>query len=386
MTTPVLSEHIAAYATQVRAHLADLEPDVVEDLTDGLEADLTEALADAAPAPSGTAALDGDAAAERDELASRFGTPAEYAGELRAAAGLPAASPGRRGWRTRVSLRDALLDVMSPLPENLRRWAATPWGEQVAGFVRSLAPVWWVLRAWVLVSIFGDVREHLGLALFLMVVVVISVQVGRGAWRPGRRGRAVVTVANVVAAIVMIPVLATVYSPAREAVYYSSPAPIVEEPEAAVWVGGERATNLFVYGPDGELIDGAQVVDQSGRPVLITPDGELNDEERDLTFFWEPRTDVNGREVWNAYPLSFWNDEMGVWDEVSGEWTLPDGVDATPPAPTIARLVPLAEAVSDAEQSPAPEATDPPTSAPSDAPAPGTAESSSPAAQPIPGD
>lgn len=341
MTTPVLSEHIAAYATRVRAHLADLEPDVVEDLTDGLEADLAEALADAAPNLSGTDVPGGAAATEGDELTTRFGTPEAYAGELRTAAGLPAAGPGRRRWRTRVSLRDALLEVLSPLPENLRRWAATPWGVQVAGFFRSLAPVWWVLRAWVLVSIFGDVREHLGSALILAVAVVISVQVGRGAWRPGRRGRAVVAFANVVAAIVMIPVLVTDYSPAREAVYYSSPAPMVEETEAAIWVGGERATNLFIYGPDGELIDGAQVVDQSGRPVLLDSDGALDDTMQE-THFWEPRIDVNGREVWNAYPLGFWNVEMAEWNEDTGEWILPVGVAGSTHAPTIDRLVPLA--------------------------------------------
>src|SRR5690554_6615777 len=214
MTTPVLSEHIAAYATQVRAHLADLEPDVVEDLTDGLEADLTEALADAAPAGlSGTDVPDGAAPTERDELTSRFGTPAEYAGELRSAAGLPAAGPGRREWRTRVSLRNALLDVLAPLPENLQRWAATPWGVQVAGFFRSLAPVWWVLRAWVLASYFGGLilrpneyfvffpEDRPALVLAIVALAVVSVQVGRGAWRLDGRGRTAVMIANIVAAV-----------------------------------------------------------------------------------------------------------------------------------------------------------------------------------------
>ena len=41
------SGHVHAYAQQVRAHLADLRPEQVEELTDGLEADLAEAVVDA---------------------------------------------------------------------------------------------------------------------------------------------------------------------------------------------------------------------------------------------------------------------------------------------------------------------------------------------------
>lgn len=52
MTAPTTShtvlDHVRSYAAQVRDHLADLAPEQVEDLTDGLEADLAEALADSA--------------------------------------------------------------------------------------------------------------------------------------------------------------------------------------------------------------------------------------------------------------------------------------------------------------------------------------------------
>ena len=82
---------VAGYAAAVRRALAGLGPEQVEDLTDGLEADLAEALADEAVAGRGA------------DPVTRFGTPEEYAAELGAAAGLvpvPTA-PGRRRRRPR---------------------------------------------------------------------------------------------------------------------------------------------------------------------------------------------------------------------------------------------------------------------------------------------
>ncbi|MFP3714969.1 hypothetical protein [Puerhibacterium sp. TATVAM-FAB25] len=68
MTTGnLLDAHVRGYAQAVRLHLADLGPEVVEDLTDGLEADLAEALADRMPwpflkAPTAVAPADAPAA------------------------------------------------------------------------------------------------------------------------------------------------------------------------------------------------------------------------------------------------------------------------------------------------------------------------------------
>ncbi len=79
---PVAWHEASAYATAVRRQLDDLAPDVVEELTGGLEADLLD-----------------QAAESTDPLAGRLGDPAGYAAELRAAAGLaprtaPPRSPG----------------------------------------------------------------------------------------------------------------------------------------------------------------------------------------------------------------------------------------------------------------------------------------------------
>ena len=62
------------YVERVRAALADLPPEDLDELTGGLEADLRE---QAGELPPGT------------DLAAAFGAPTAYAAELRAAAGLP---------------------------------------------------------------------------------------------------------------------------------------------------------------------------------------------------------------------------------------------------------------------------------------------------------
>ena len=115
MTTPTTHQRldVASYVAAVRAHLDDLEPGEVEELTEGLDADL------------------GDLAAEADDpLVRRLGPPQAYADELRASAGLRPRGLGRRN-------RPSLLDRLRQHP----RWPA------VAGFFVVLRPVWWVARA-----------------------------------------------------------------------------------------------------------------------------------------------------------------------------------------------------------------------------------------------
>lgn len=106
MTAAVLLDHVSAYAAAVRSHLADLSPDQVDDLTDGLEADLAEALEDPrGPVatgeilirrPVGSIAADAARSSIIDHN-QRFGPAAAYAAELRSSAGIePARAPARR--------------------------------------------------------------------------------------------------------------------------------------------------------------------------------------------------------------------------------------------------------------------------------------------------
>lgn len=369
---------IADYARQVRAHLADLGPQVVEDLTDGLEADLAEALADAGAFPAPTvfaprpdAVGPGPSGALGADLLARFGTPATYAAELRAAAGVsPAASAPAQGRRTWASLGAALrawaLDTVQPIT-SAPRWPV------VRDFFVSLRPAWWIARGWLLGALVltvltdGSGRfDHAYAAsgplvpsgppelAVMLAAVVVSVQYGRGQWVPRGRWGTVGVLASAAAAVALLPASITVadhanrietrYEYVDNTDYSATPASVGGDRNALI-SGGVRVRNLFVYGPDGEYIDGAQITDQDGRPLLLTPEGsmwERNDQTgEELSSYWVPREDVNGRQVWNAYPLGYWNSNMAQWDDDAQDWFLPAGFDPWPKAPSIAKLAAL---------------------------------------------
>lgn len=135
-------DRVTAYAAAVRAHLDDLPPEQLEDLTDGLEADLAEALEDPlAPAAAGDHVLD---------LTRRFGPAAAYADELRAAAGVSPRSGGRR--RRLVALRDGVVAVHRRATGSARRVVApllaVPLVRWLVDQAVAMRPLWWVVRGW----------------------------------------------------------------------------------------------------------------------------------------------------------------------------------------------------------------------------------------------
>ena len=73
-----LVDCVAAYVREVRAELTDLPAEDVDDLTGGMEADLSELAAESG-----------------GDLIGRLGSPRLYAAELRAAAGLPERVAGK---------------------------------------------------------------------------------------------------------------------------------------------------------------------------------------------------------------------------------------------------------------------------------------------------
>jgi len=77
----VLVNYVSYFAAQVRGALADLSTEVVDDLTEGLEADLIDAMSED---PKAKSAED----LTLNDLIERFGKPTDYASELRGAAGL----------------------------------------------------------------------------------------------------------------------------------------------------------------------------------------------------------------------------------------------------------------------------------------------------------
>ena len=167
---------VAAFVAEVRARLADLPPEERQELTDGLEADLCDLVAEAGP--------------------EALGDPDAYTRELRAAAGLDPVTVRVAGHGRPLGERVARL-----LDASHARWdravgglPGRPWE-----FVQTLRPLWWVTRAWVAVELldlwFGGAPYayvprvgSLGLVLTVLAVVA-SVQVGRGRLWPGTRVR-----------------------------------------------------------------------------------------------------------------------------------------------------------------------------------------------------
>ena len=165
--SPGQVEDVRAYVAAVRAWLADLPADEVEDLTAGMEADLAERAAESG-----------------GPLGSLLGEPEAYAAELRSAAGLPP--------RVDVVLPDAV--PREPWTARLVRdahelVARHPW-------LRELRPTWWLARGavagWLVAQVLGTGRvvllPLLGAALSMWLGLVLRRREPLGHGCPGRPG------------------------------------------------------------------------------------------------------------------------------------------------------------------------------------------------------
>ncbi len=263
---------VATFAQTVRGELFDLDDEAVNDLTEGLEADLADKLADG------------------DDL----GDPIAYAAELRAAAGI-----GPRVRRTPIT-------VLAKLRVALRAFvAAHAWARGLRDFLVSLRPVWWVLRAVVVLGLFNNDWQFSAIPLtgahwlLLAALVVVSVQWGCGRWLPWRWSRGGVVVVSVLA-LLALPVIA-------QATY--SRATWDPDPSNYVYGGlgynGAIITNIFAYGADGEPLEDVRLFDQDGNPLTTAPDGvgggpyfyTMDDQ------MLVPSSGVSGSAGWNVYPL-----------------------------------------------------------------------------------
>lgn len=348
MTAAVLLDHVRAYATAVRSHLADLPPDLVDELTEGLEADLVAALEDGAgpvvtgEIPIGRAAAGAGvppAQAESSsviDLTRRFGSAAAYAAELRTAAGIAPAGPARprTGW-LRATFVARVVGVVHRWHDALRPFLATPQGQAVVSLVAVLRPLWWVLRGWVwsvlVASVFGEagVGRFIPVSpigwIWLAALVALSISIGRG-WGAGHRvGRRVIVAASVLA-LLCTPWATTEM---RRLVDYRLAAgqdgveTVVYESRYTdgVVVDGMEVSNLFVYDAQGNPLTGVQIFDDRGRPVRTTFDEGTQDwylPGVDEPWRFAPVQDVDGRIRWNVYPLAgapapMWDDDGAGW-------------------------------------------------------------------------
>ncbi|KRC34265.1 hypothetical protein ASE27_03340 [Oerskovia sp. Root918] len=352
----VILDQVHRYAADVRAHLVDLSPEQVDDLTDGLEADLAEALADMPgalrPVPAGSEVPDGGATSFLD-VTARFGPAAEYAAELRSAAGLDPAAPGPR---PRIGVRGRLLVLGGIFESGWKSlWAPVTSTSQWAAFREFavvLRPVWWVLRAWVVVLVlhawfgfstgFGLVPRVPFWRLLLLAAIVVSVQWGRGRWLRWRAVHTLRKVVNVVAVVVAVPLLLGAafgasnvltgrggsdddgsYSYGYEIGYEAAQREGMSQVRTGsgnggVFVDGSQVSNLFVYDASGQALHDVQIFDDQGRPVrTITGEGTtqawtLPDFEQG--WYFQPSFSTDGRERWNVYPLRGLPDDAVEWD------------------------------------------------------------------------
>lgn len=313
ITTPVRDD-IRVFAAAVRTHLDDLPTDEVDDLLDGLEADLSDQAAEA-----------GDAFELPDATT--------YAAELRAAAGLPertAASGGRRTPMVQM-VRDGWLETAASV-------RSSPAGAWTLDLLTSLRPVWWLLRgvtwyfaAYVVLLTLVPSRTYNGLlgAVFalngnvgawtvLLGLLLLSVQWGRGRWMPWRGVRVLRTVASI-GAILALPMLVGLYSSAVSQIWTDSRPEYASYLPPGLSVDGQRVRNIYAFDADGNPIPAVQLFDQDGN-ALSTVGRDFDGAPVDSYFYGGggpvpvPYVIPGGSDAWNVYPLREIPAGVSSWD------------------------------------------------------------------------
>lgn len=289
---PSHAERAQAFAASVRSHLSDLPADELDDLLDGLSADLAERLA------------------EGGEL----GDPQQYADELRTAAGLPPFDPSQQV-KPSQTMRERLIGAGASISAWLEE---TPGRRGFRDFMITLRPVWWVARAvivvWALMMIIGyPVVNGLPISppsLFLTLgTIVLSVQWGRGKWLPNKWIRGLRTAGNWGATVLTLPFLLIGWNGVTAGPQY-----IYEqgEPSPGLYSNGQSIENIFAYDCEGNPIDLVRLYDQRGEPITTTvgepyginlpPDFWDENEQTSYSYTFNPL--AKDAEAWNAFPLS----------------------------------------------------------------------------------
>jgi hypothetical protein len=292
MTTSTVTPEIVEFAHGVRAALADLPAEEVDDLTEGLEADLAESLA--------------------EDLRRTLPDPVAYAAELRAAAGLPGrAKPTKSGPLSGLvqGWRQTRADIAIAVRRN-------PALASALDFLGSLRPVWWVLRAWLaawLTAAFFGMQSGYWMDgawwLVLAAFVVISGQWGRGRWH-GSGVPALVAIGNVVAVVAFFPVLAAADSGGEHqyGLGYEDGVNAVTEDTSTDGLAfdGHLLENIYAYDANGKALEDVQLFDVDGNPLVTNRTSE------ESQMVPAPTRLETGAEVYNVFPLSL---TKMIWDE-----------------------------------------------------------------------
>lgn len=311
MTTSTITPEIVEFARGVRIALDDLPADEVEDLTDGLEADLAESYA--------------------EDLRRELPDPIAYAEELRNAAGLP-----RREVSTRSGIGQSLGGVIDSirlrregLASNIRQSSV---GAGVLDLMVELRPVWWILRAWVAFQLVGIFFGFVGPTFpsdlaqwaLLGIFALISVQWGRDRWLPARGVSGLILFGNVIAAIALLPTAQHAYDASQSPIRTEYVDQGFNEPLQGVMLNGKPVTNIFGYGPDGKQLLNVQLFDQDGHPLATSVPGGNGCLENTPCVegggdqgqgVWVPSILETGAKAWNVFPMQM---QGAMIDEPSG--------------------------------------------------------------------
>ncbi|MEU2614766.1 hypothetical protein ABZ570_24750 [Micromonospora sp. NPDC007271] len=251
----VTGQEIADYVDRVRSALADLPPDVRDELTE----DLPEHLAEVAAETDGT-------------LVDRLGTPEAYAAELRAAAGADGRPTGSSVERRLAALRGRFAARLRGLDTRL----GPLFGYATASeFFRPLRPAWWLVRGWLAaLLISAALGEPSGLlprlggsvlaSLFLLVgTVLVSVWLGRRSVGLLGWPRRLLRLGTAALLLFSFAVMLNVDQHA------SGAGSVLPYSEILVGNPYDSIKDVYVYDEEGRLVRNAQLFDQDGVPIRL---------------------------------------------------------------------------------------------------------------------
>ncbi|HEY4845161.1 MAG TPA: hypothetical protein VII89_05655 [Candidatus Dormibacteraeota bacterium] len=270
---------VASYAASVRTALSDLPPDQAEVLLEDLEDHLREIAAEAG-----------------GPLAERLGPPEQYAQELRAAYGAAQAN----GRRQDPALRDIRRSVA---------WVTgSTWYRQVRAFLPELRPAWWVLRAYLVVLVLTAASSRSynlrpipnpfssrGLLQIIAtaIAIVLSIRLGRRDRPLAKGGRLLAIGANIMVALIALPVLASMGTFPSMAMVEAGGGQSVD-PQTLFSATG-AVTNIYPYSKDGKPLTDILLFDQEGHPLTLS--AKIGDLTTDYAI------GADGQPITNAYPL-----------------------------------------------------------------------------------
>ena len=182
--------------------------------------------------------------------------------------------------------------------------------------LRELAPVWWVVRAYVAVEMlaivtgegaesaaqitrFPEIPRFGGAELGLVVLALAvagSIAAGIAARRRPDRWRRTRIAANVALVVLAFPVASELNESAE--VRATTPTIVVDpEPVSGLAYGGAPIENIYAYDRNGRLLQDIRLYDSFGKPLVVG--GGAADPNRRIV------RDATGADVLNAFPLRY---------------------------------------------------------------------------------